>query len=168
MKSVPLPMRITRRQGLVWPWMLAATSSRWAQAQTPTVWDSLGAKRRIPDLLAEVVPAGQVAQATRVRLVAPELADNGLVVPVRIEVDSPMSEDDHVVRLHLLSQRNPVVRMVSVELGPLAGWPGLSTRVRLAGTQTLVAVAELNRNRFHYGTADVFVTEAACVDGTSG
>ena len=107
-------MRITRRQGLVWPWMLAATSSRWAQAQTPTVWDSLGAKRRIPDLLAEVVPAGQVAQATRVRLVAPELADNGLVVPVRIEVDSPMSEDDHVVRLHLLSQRNPVVRMVSV------------------------------------------------------
>lgn len=158
---------ITRRQGLAWSWLWGAFLHQFAQAQTPTVWDSLGARRKIPDLLAQVVPVGHVAQASRVRLVVPELADNGLVVPVRIEVDSPMTDDDHVVRMHLLSQRNPVVRMISVELGSQAGWAGLSTRVRLAGTQTLLAVAELNRHRFHYATADVFVTEAACVDGTS-
>lgn len=157
---------LTRRRSLLWPGLWGVVLHRWAQAQTPTVWDSLGSKRQIPDLLAQVVPAGQVAQASRVKLIAPELADNGQVVPVRIEVDSPMSEDDHVLRLHLLSQRNPVVRLISVELGAQAGWAGLSTRVRLAGTQTLVAVAELNRGRFHYATADVFVTEAACVDGT--
>ena len=153
----------SRRNVLMGAWTCTSMSPLAVHAQL----SGLSAKRSLTEMLAAVVPAGLAAHLSRVRLTAPELADNGLLVPIEVAVDSPMTPDDHVVRLHLLSQRNPVLRMISLELGPLAAWPGLGTRVRLAGTQTLIAVAEMSQGRFHYGQAEVIVTESACVDGTS-
>jgi sulfur-oxidizing protein SoxY len=96
----------------------------------------------------------------------PILADNGLLVPVRVVVDSPMTEFDHVRQIYLLSQRNPVTQMALFHLGPWSGRAEISTRLRLAGSQKVVALAALSDGSFRWRQADVIVTESACVDGS--
>lgn len=96
----------------------------------------------------------------------PVLADNGLLVPVRVVVDSPMTEPDHVRQIYLLSQRNPVTQMALFHLGPWSGRAEISTRLRLAGSQKVVALAALSDGSFRWRQAEVIVTESACVDGS--
>jgi len=97
---------------------------------------------------------------------APRLADNGSLVPIQIQVQSPMSEQDHVTHIYLLSQRNPVTQMAVFQLGPWNGRAEVSTRVRLAGTQEIVALARLSNGEFRYKQMEVIVTESACVDAS--
>jgi sulfur-oxidizing protein SoxY len=99
-----------------------------------------------------------------VTLTLPALADNGHVVPLRVSVDSPMTAAEHVSRIWLLSSRNPVTRMAVFHLGPWSGRAEVATRVRLAGTQTVVALARLSTGEFLYAQAEVVVTESACLD----
>jgi sulfur-oxidizing protein SoxY len=99
-----------------------------------------------------------------VRLDLPALADNGHVVPLRVQVDSPMTADQHVTRIWLLSPRNPVTRMAVFHLGPWSGRAEIATRVRLAGTQSVVALARLSTGEFLYAQTEVVVTESACLD----
>ena len=94
------------------------------------------------------------------------LADNGLSVPFRVWVDSPMTAQDHVTHIWLLSQRNPVMVMAKIHVGPQMGRAEFSTRLRLAGGQQLVALARLSSGQFRYELADLIVTEAGCVDGS--
>jgi sulfur-oxidizing protein SoxY len=101
-----------------------------------------------------------------VTLTAPMLADNGSLVPLGVQVQSPMTEQDHVTHLYLLSQRNPVTRMAVFQLGPWNGRADINTRVRLAGTQVVVALARLSSGEFRYGQLDIIVTESACVDAS--
>jgi sulfur-oxidizing protein SoxY len=99
-----------------------------------------------------------------VRLELPALADNGHVVPLRVTVDSPMTAEQHVTRIWLLSPRNPVTRMAVFHLGPWSGRAEIATRVRLAGTQGVVALAQLSNGEFRYAQTEVVVTESACLD----
>ncbi len=99
-----------------------------------------------------------------VRLELPALADNGHVVPLRVTVTSPMTPADHVTRIWLLSPRNPVTRMAVFHLGPWSGRAEVATRVRLAGTQNVVALARLSNGDFLYAQTEVVVTESACLD----
>jgi sulfur-oxidizing protein SoxY len=99
-----------------------------------------------------------------VRLELPALADNGHVVPLRVSVASPMTTADHVTRIWLLSPRNPVTRMAVLHLGPWSGRAEIATRVRLAGTQGVVALARLSSGEFLYEQTEVVVTESACLD----
>ncbi len=101
---------------------------------------------------------------TGVRLEMPALADNGHVVPLRVTVSSPMTTADHVTRIWLLSPRNPVTRMAVFHLGPWSGRAEIATRVRLAGTQNVVALAHLSNGDFLYAQTEVVVTESACLD----
>jgi sulfur-oxidizing protein SoxY len=103
-------------------------------------------------------------RAEGVSLELPQLADNGYVVPLRVRVDSPMTEAQHVTQIWLLSQRNPVTRMAVFHLGPWSGRAEIATRVRLAGTQTVVALARLSNGEFRMAQAEVVVTESACLD----
>ena len=98
--------------------------------------------------------------------VAPVLADNGTLVPVTVKVQSPMTPKDHVTHLYLLSQRNPVTQMAVFRLGPWNGRAEISTRLRLAGTQQVVALARLSSGEFRYGQMEIIVTESACVDAS--
>ena len=119
--------------------------------------------------LAEMMnPITQGAQRLQqdVTLIAPMLADNGSLVPLGIQVQSPMTEQDHVTHIYLLSQRNPVTRMAVFQLGPWNGRAEINTRVRLAGTQVVVALARLSSGEFRYGQLDIIVTESACVDAS--
>ena len=101
-----------------------------------------------------------------VMLTAPILAENGSLVPMQVQVISPMTTQDHVTHVHLLSQRNPVTRMAVFHLGPWNGRAEIITRVRLAGTQDVVALARLSNGEFRYDRMEIIVTESACVDAS--
>ena len=94
----------------------------------------------------------------------PMLADNGHLVPLGLKVDSPMTEASHVTHIYLISQRNPAPLMAMFVLGPWNGRAELSMRVRLSGTQMVVALARLSDGSSRYETQEVVVTEAACID----
>jgi len=117
------------------------------------------------DMLDPIVVGARVVRSG-VHIETLVLADNGLSVPFRVWVDSPMTAQDHVTDLWLLSQRNPVTVMAKMHLGPHLGRAEFSTRVRLAGGQQLVALARLSSGEFRYQVADLIVTEAGCVDGS--
>jgi sulfur-oxidizing protein SoxY len=119
----------------------------------------------LPEMLDPIVAGAPLARGG-VHIETLILADNGLSVPFRVWVDSPMTAQDHVTHLWLLSQRNPVTVMAKVHMGPHLGRAEFSTRVRLAGGQQLVALARLSNGEFRYQVADLIVTDAGCVDGS--
>jgi sulfur-oxidizing protein SoxY len=99
----------------------------------------------------------------RVKLKLPAIAENGYSVPLSVDVDSPMTDNDHVRQIAIFSPRNPIAEIVRFELGPRAGRAAVSTRIRLGGTQTVQAVAEFSDGSLWSGSANTVVTLAACV-----
>ena len=100
----------------------------------------------------------------RVKLELPPLVENGNAVPLTIGVESPMTAADHVRAIHVFTEKNPQPNVVSVRLGPRAGRASVSTRIRLADTQTVTAIAELSDGSFYSDRVDVVVTLAACLE----
>jgi sulfur-oxidizing protein SoxY len=105
-----------------------------------------------------------VPQKGRVKLELPLLADNGNSVPMKVSVQSPMTEADHVKSIHLISERNPEREMAVFHLGPRAGVAEVSSRVRLAGSQTVTALAHMSDGSVWMDSAEVTVTLSACLD----
>ena len=116
------------------------------------------------DPLAAKAAKGSPVRKGRVKVTLPQLADNGNSVPIKIVVDSPMTEADHVKSIHLYSERNPVSNMANFYLGPRAGKAEIDSRVRLAGSQKVTAVAALSDGTFWYDAASIVVTLSACLD----
>jgi sulfur-oxidizing protein SoxY len=116
------------------------------------------------DPAVRALAGGAPLRKGRVTLVLPQLADNGNSVPIRITVESPMTPADHVKSIHLYSERNPVPNMANFYLGPRAGKAEINSRVRLAGSQRVTAVAKLSDGTFWYDTAPIVVTLSACLD----
>lgn len=128
--------------------------------------------RGAADSINAIIPAVQTMsgsadiQRGKVALSIPRLVDNGNLVPCRISIDSPMTQAEYVRRVGLFSESNPRPVIAIVHLGPRAGKAEIDTRIRLAGTQRVVAVAELSDGSFWYGMAESVVTVSACLDGT--
>lgn len=121
-----------------------------------------------PEALAAAIRdfAGDAPIATgRVRLEIPPLVENGNAVPLAVAVESPMTPDDRVRRIAVFNERNPQPHVVTASMGPRAGRAALSTRIRLATSQRLVAIAEMSDGGFWSGSTQVVVTLAACVEG---
>jgi len=95
--------------------------------------------------------------------VAP-LVDNGNTVPLSVVVDHPMRPDHHVAAIALFSERNPQHEVANFQLGLRSAAARVSTRIRLATSQKLVAVARLSDGAFWYGEAEVIVTLSACIE----
>ena len=93
------------------------------------------------------------------------LVDNGNTVPVTVSVESPMTSADHVAAIALFNERNPERDVARFRLTPRAGRASVSTRIRLATSQKLVAVARMSDGTFWSRTADVVVVLAACIEG---
>ena len=100
----------------------------------------------------------------RVRLDVPPLVENGNTVPLTVSVDSPMTEADHVQAIHIVNEKNPQPYIISATLGPRAGRASVSTRIKLADSQQVVALAEMSDGSFWSESADIIVTIAACVE----
>src|SRR6516165_1866435 len=121
-----------------------------------------------PAAMDEVI-RNLVGEATiergKVMLELPPIVENGNVVPLTVSVDSPMSEANHVTAIHIFNEKNPQPYVATFNLGPRAGRAGVSTRIRLADSQRVVAIARLNDGSFWSDSADVIVTLAACAEG---
>ena len=118
----------------------------------------------MPDAIRKLAGEKTISKG-RVKLDVPPLVENGHLVPLSDSVDSPMSERDHVKAIHLFSERNPQRNMAVFYLGPRAGRAEVVSRVRLAGSQRVVALAEMSDGSFWSGSADVEVTASACGEG---
>lgn len=88
-----------------------------------------------------------------------ELVENGNAVPVRLVAQEP------VVGLALFTPLNPEPEVVHASFGPAVARPEFSTRMRLARSQRIVAVAKAADGRCWQTGMDVIVTLAACVEG---
>ena len=124
-----------------------------------------------PDDMAAAIRAwtgGATLRAGRVTLDIATLVDNGNTVPVSVRVDSPMTEADHVAAIALFNERNPQPDVARFQLGPRAGRAEVATRIRLATTQKLVAVARMDDGSYWSHSVEVIVTLAACLEGEEG
>ncbi|GJD95695.1 SoxY-related AACIE arm protein [Methylobacterium iners] len=101
----------------------------------------------------------------RVTLDLPPLVENGNAVTITVSVESPMNEADHVRRIALFNEKNPQPNVITVHLGPRAGRAAITTRIRLADTQRITAIAETSDGRYWSASADAIVTLAACLEG---
>jgi sulfur-oxidizing protein SoxY len=115
------------------------------------------------EAIRKVVGAAPVTPG-KITLDLPPLVENGNTVPLAISVQSPMTEADHVRAIHVFTEKNPQPDVVTFRFGPRAGRASVATRVRLADTQTVVALAELSDGSFRSARADVVVTLAACLE----
>jgi sulfur-oxidizing protein SoxY len=110
---------------------------------------------------------GAVVREGRVKFEISPLVENGNAVPVTVEVDSPMTAADHVRRIALFNEKNPQADIVVFHLGPRSGRARVATRIRLAASQTVVALAETSDGAFWSAKANVIVTLAACIEDIS-
>ena len=110
------------------------------------------------------VTGGAPLHAGRVTLDLPPLVDNGNSVPLSVSVDSPMTAADHVRAIHIFNQKNPQPDVLTCHMGPRCGRAALTTRIKLADTQVITAVAAMSDGTFHVARADVIVTIAACLE----
>ena len=117
------------------------------------------------DAIRAVVGTATVTRG-RVKLEMPPLSENGNAVPMTVSVESAMTPAEHVRAIHVFTEKNPQPDVASFRLGPRAGRARVSTRIRLADTQTVTAIAELSDGSFWSAEAAVVVTLAACLEET--
>ena len=92
----------------------------------------------------------------------PEIAENGNTVPFAISVESPMTDKDYVKAIHVIATANPQPGVATFRFSPLSGKAAVTSRMRLARTQDIIAIAELQDGRFLSGKRNVKVTIGGC------
>ncbi len=100
----------------------------------------------------------------RVRIQIATLVDNGNSVPIEVNVESPMTAADHVIGIAIFNEKNPEHSVAEFMLSPMNGRARVATRMRLAMTQKIIAVAKMQDGRCWMETVDVLVTLAACIE----
>ena len=118
-----------------------------------------------PDELAAALRetfGDRAIQRGRVRLEVPRLAENGNVVPATVSVESPMTEQDYVRSIHLFAEKNHLPRILEVRLGPHNGRAVVTSQIRMAASQQVMAVAEMSDGTLWSVAADIEVTVSSC------
>ncbi|MCZ0735349.1 SoxY-related AACIE arm protein [Phreatobacter sp. AB_2022a] len=121
-----------------------------------------------PDAMAAAIAAftgGAPVTAGRVRLDVPPLVENGNAVPLTVSAESPMTAADHVTAIAVFNEKNPQPNVATGYFGPRSGRATFATRIRLADTQRLTAIARMSDGTFWSASAEVIVTLAACLEG---
>jgi sulfur-oxidizing protein SoxY len=135
----------------------AGIASAWPVAQSGAT------PAAMQEAIRSIVGEAELRQG-KIVLDIPSLVENGNAVPLSLSVDSPMSASDHVKGIHIVNEKNPQPQVISVALGPRAGRARLATRIKLADSQKVVAIAEMSDGSFWTASADVIVTLAACIE----
>ena len=120
-------------------------------AATPSVKDEI--KRLFGD---------RIATPGKIKLDVPTIAENGLVVPLNLEVESAMTEADHVKVIHVFADGNPNPMIGSFFFTPLCGRAATQTRMRLAQSQNIIAIAEMSDGSLFSAQAEIKVTVGGC------
>ena len=143
---------------------LAAAAAGALVAQAPRAAAQLPTNALGPIILK--VTGGARVNEGRVTVEIPRLADNGHAVPLKVSVASAMNDREFVKTIHVLSERNPRPVIAAFHLGPHCGRAEVATRIRLNGSQRVVVLAGLSDGSYWSGSAEVEVTETACLDAT--
>lgn len=144
-------MRLTRRSSM----RLASAGLMCSGLRVP------GARAGV-DVLVQRFTAGRPVREGRVSLKIDDVIDNGITVPVGLGVESPMTPGDHVQRLLLLAPENPFIRVAEFQFSPNSGTAAVATRIRLAGSQELLALAEMSDGTIWSGRKQVSVVAGGC------
>jgi sulfur-oxidizing protein SoxY len=149
------PENSTRRQflGIAGGAVLGVVTVRPAQATPATMAAAMRS-----------VTGSAVVRTGKVKLDIPPLVENGNTVPMTVSVTSPMTADDYVKSIHVFNEKNPQPNMGNFYLNPRSGRAQVSTRIRLADTQKITAIARLSDDTFWSVSVDVVVTLAACTE----
>jgi sulfur-oxidizing protein SoxY len=130
---------------------------------TLRISDAQATPEAMRSAIRQFVGSAQVRKG-RVELDVPPLVENGNTVSLVVSVDSPMTKTDYVKSIHVFNEKNPQPNVIGVYLGPRAGKAKISTRFRLADTQTVTAIAQMSDGSFWSASAEMIVTGAACVE----
>ncbi len=144
--------------GLVTAATAVVTPSMVLSAEAPKGANAMNLETAI----AAITGGKKVVASSKVSLKAPEIAENGAVVPVTITVDSPMSEDDYIKAIHVFATKNSNVRCADVMLSPMNGGASFATRVKLGGSQDVMALVETSKGEFWSAAQNVKVTIGGC------
>lgn len=98
----------------------------------------------------------------RLALRMPADFPTGYTVPMEIVVDSPMTADDHVKSVRVFAPENPLVEVAAFHFVPARSLPRISSRIRLAGPQDVIAIADMSDGSLLLATAHVSVASNGC------
>jgi len=149
-------MKISRRRILTTS-VSAALASLFA-VRTNQIW----AAPEDAQALADAFTGGTAPSSGRVTLTAPEIAENGNTVPISVSVDSPMTADSYVESVIIIAENNPWPTVATLHFTPASGVAKASTRMRLAKTQKVLAIAKMSDGSFFSDSRDVKVTIGGC------
>ncbi len=138
-------MNLTRRNLLV----LGSGTCAFAALGGMPAWAN------ITDDAILAVTGGAPTSEGAVVLSAPEIAENGNTVPVTVEAPG-------AVEITLFADGNPEPSVATFKFGPMSASRSASTRIRLARTQNVVAVAKMEDGSFQMAKANVKVTIGGC------
>lgn len=131
------------------------------------VWFSPGtvfAKPEDAHAAIKTITGGAAIKEGRVKLIIPPLVENGNLVVLKVTVESPMTANNYVKSIHIVAEGNPVPNIFTAYLTPRSGKASLTTRVRLADSQLVWAIAQMNDGSFWQGSAETLVTLSACTE----
>lgn len=146
-------MNISRRT-----WLSASA----AAAATVFFGRAMASVEDVEKMIAEFGGGAEVEAGGPIQLKTPEIAENGNSVPVSFTVDSPMSEDDHIASVMIMAAENPSPDVATFHFTPASGMAQASTRMRLAKTQDVIAVAKTNTGKLFQVSNNVKVTIGGC------
>ena len=156
-------MPTTRREFLIFACGAASvTAATKARAQLDPNQAAL--RRAALQEAVRMVTGGAPVNRGRVKLDLPPLVDNGNAVPLSVSVESPMTPFDHVKAIHVFTEKNPQPYVLNAYLGPRSARAYIATRMRIADTGTVTAVAQMSDGSFWSGSAEVVVTLSACLE----
>ena len=122
------------------------------------------AKKEEADSAIKEITGGAPIRDGRVTLVIPPLVENGNLVVLSVSVDSPMTASNYVKVIHVIAEGNPLPQIFAAYLSPRSGTANITTRVRLADSQRVWAIAQMNDGSFWQGYAETLVTLSACTE----
>lgn len=154
-------LQATRRRFLIDTAALAGAAGIWLPLATGPASATPASMRAA---IRKVVGEAPVTKG-RLKIDLPPLIENGNAVSLTVAVESPMTVEDHVKAIHVFTEKNPQPNVISVQLGPRAGRATFATRIRLADSQKVIAIAEMNDGSFWSDEIEVIVTLAACLEG---
>ncbi|WP_255536035.1 SoxY-related AACIE arm protein [Polynucleobacter sp. MG-27-Goln-C1] len=124
---------------------------------------TMAKKPEAMEAIAKIVGSNSIRDG-RVKLVIPPLVESGNLVVLKLSIESPMTANDYVKAVHVIAEGNPLPNIFTAYFTPRSGRAELTTRVRLADSQRVWAVAQMSDGSFWQGYADTLVTLSACTE----
>jgi sulfur-oxidizing protein SoxY len=122
------------------------------------------AKKEDADEAIQKITGNAKIQEGRVTLTIPPLIENGNLVVLKVSVESPMTANNYVKAIHVIAEGNPLPNIFTAYLTPRSGAANITTRVRLADSQRVWAIAQMSNGSFWQGSAETLVTLSACTE----